>query len=224
MQNKYIIIFIALLFISNYKIYPVENEIEIKWFGQSCFLIITSEGTQILTDPVEFKGYHMPKNIKADIVTISHNHPDHIGGNKAIKNATGAKIIMHKDDARSIMRLVAGSPKIDIMIDGDDIIKVGNISFQLIHTPGHTRGGLCYFAEGQLFTGDTLFVGDSGATSFPGGHRPTLGASLRKIMTKFPDDTIVWPGHDYGPTPSSTLGWEKHYNVNAREYGFYSED
>jgi hydroxyacylglutathione hydrolase len=74
--------------------------------------------------------------------------------------------------------------------------------------------------EGHLFTGDTLFVGDSGRTDLKGGHRPTLGASIRRLM-RLPEETIVWPGHDYGPTPSSTLGWEKRHNVNAREYGYH---
>jgi hydroxyacylglutathione hydrolase len=72
-----------------------------------------------------------------------------------------------------------------------------------------------------LFTGDTLFVGDSGRTDLMGGDRPTLGTSIRRLM-RLPDETVVWPGHDYGPTPSSTLGWEKRHNVNAREYGYYT--
>jgi len=77
MQNKHLIILILLLMFSINNICAVEKEIIIKWFGQSCFLIITSEGTQILTDPVEFKGYHLPNNIEPDVVTVSHNHPDH---------------------------------------------------------------------------------------------------------------------------------------------------
>jgi hydroxyacylglutathione hydrolase len=152
----------------------------------------------------------------------THNHPDHIGGNQTLKKTTGAKIVMHSDDAQSMMHSKALSPETDIIVTTDCTLKVGDVSFQLTHTPGHTPGGLCYYAEGQLFTGDTLFVGDSGRTDLAGGDRPALGASLRKIISQFPDDTVVWPGHDYGPTLSSTLGWEKKHNVNAREYGFYS--
>jgi glyoxylase-like metal-dependent hydrolase (beta-lactamase superfamily II) len=100
---------------------------------------------------------------------------------------------------------------------------VGEITFEVIHTPGHTPGGICLYAEGNLFTGDTLFVGDSGRTDLAGGHRPTLGASIRRLM-QLPDDTAVWPGHDYGPTPTSTLHWEKRNNVNAVEYGYYEEE
>jgi glyoxylase-like metal-dependent hydrolase (beta-lactamase superfamily II) len=108
------------------------------------------------------------------------------------------------------------------LTDGERI-RVGDLALEVIHTPGHTPGGVCLYADGNLFTGDTLFVGDSGRTDLPGGDRPTLGASIRRLMT-LPEDTVVWPGHDYGPTPSSTLGWEKRHNVNAREYGYHVED
>ncbi|MEE4264509.1 MAG: MBL fold metallo-hydrolase, partial [Desulfobacteraceae bacterium] len=95
--------------------------------------------------------------------------------------------------------------------------------FDVFHTPGHTPGGICLHAQGNLFTGDTLFVGDSGRTDLAGGDRSALGKSIRRLM-ELPEDTIVWPGHDYGPTPSSTLGWEKRNNVNAIEYGYFVQD
>jgi glyoxylase-like metal-dependent hydrolase (beta-lactamase superfamily II) len=114
-------------------------------------------------------------------------------------------------------------PHADVHLSDAEDLQVGEITFKIFHTPGHTPGGICLYAERQLFTGDTLFVGDSGRTDLPGGHRPTLGASIRRLMT-LPDDTVVWPGHDYGPTPSSTIGWEKSHNVNAKEYGYYVEE
>ena len=86
-----------------------------------------------------------------------------------------------------------------------------DLSFELIHTPGHTPGGICLHALGNLFTGDTLFVGDSGRTDLAGGDRPTLGKSIRRLM-ELPDPTIVWPGHDYGVQPSSTIDNEKRTN------------
>jgi glyoxylase-like metal-dependent hydrolase (beta-lactamase superfamily II) len=116
-----------------------------------------------------------------------------------------------------------GYPRADVHLNDNEKIHVGEISFEVIHTPGHTPGGICLYADGQLFTGDTLFVGDSGRTDLPGGDRPTLGASIRRLM-ELPENTVVWPGHDYGPSPSSTLGWEKRHNVNAREYGYYEEN
>lgn len=146
----------------------------------------------------------------------THAHGDHTAGNKALKKQTGARVMIHAQDAD-------GYPRADAHLTDGEEIHVGKIVIKVIHTPGHTPGGICLYADGNLFTGDTLFVGDSGRTDLPGGHRPTLGASIRRIM-KLPEDTVVWPGHDYGPRPSSTLAWEKRHNVNAREYGYDVQD
>jgi len=150
-------------------------------------------------------------------IFCTHNHHDHTESAGAVRKATGAKVIMHEKDAASY------SGDVDILIRHDDTFHIGEIVISIIQTPGHTPGGICFHAEGNLFTGDTLFVGDSGRTDLPGGHRPTLGASIRRLM-ELPEDTVVWPGHDYGPTPSSTLRWEKRNNVNAREYGYHVEE
>ena len=144
----------------------------------------------------------------------THGHSDHTAGNLRLKNQTGAQIMMHAADA-------VNRSDIDEMIEDEPVFELGKLKIQIIHTPGHTPGGICLYAENNLFTGDTLFVGDSGRTDLPGGDRPTLGASIRKLM-KLNEQTIVWPGHDYGPMPHSTLAWEKRHNVNAREYGFYT--
>lgn len=159
------------------------------------------------------------ENLHIKVIFNTHHHWDHVEANEALKKLTGARIVMHarEDD------LIRGAAKADIRLGEETHFQVGDITFQIFHTPGHTPGGLCLYADGQLFTGDTLFVGDSGRTDLPGGHRPTLGASIRRLM-ELPDDTIIWPGHDYGPTPSSTIAWEKRHNVNAREYGYYVED
>jgi hydroxyacylglutathione hydrolase len=156
-------------------------------------------------------------NIK--FIFNTHHHWDHTFGNGALKKLTGAKIVMHalEDD------LLKSPSKADVRLKDEKTFQMGEITFQIFHTPGHTPGGLCLYAQGQLFTGDTLFVGDSGRTDLAGGHRPTLGASIRKLMG-LPNDTIVWPGHDYGLTPSSTIGHEKRTNVNAKEYGYYVKD
>lgn len=160
----------------------------------------------------------------------THHHWDHIAGNSALKNSTGAELVMHalEDDIVQgrVPKINPGSrtsPPADIRIEGQKTFTVGRIAFDIFFTPGHTPGGMCLHAEGHLLTGDTLFVGDSGRTDLPGGHRPTLGASIRKLM-RLPDETVVWPGHDYGSSPQSTIGREKRTNINAREYGFYIAD
>jgi hydroxyacylglutathione hydrolase len=151
-----------------------------------------------------------------ETIVNTHGHGDHIAGNKALKKATGARIVIHREDAGYYRSA-------DLFLSDESPLRLGELTFDVFHTPGHSPGGICLYAEGNLFTGDTLFVGDSGRTDLPGGHRPTLGASIRRLMM-LPDDTVIWPGHNYGPMTSSTLGWEKRNNVNAREYGYYAGD
>lgn len=155
------------------------------------------------------------EGLEIETIVNTHTHGDHTAGNAKLKALTGASIIIHSLDAD-------GYPRADVRLSDEKTLQLGEITIDVIHTPGHTPGGICLHAQGQLFTGDTLFVGDSGRTDLSGGHRPTLGASIRRLM-ELPDDTVVWPGHDYGPTPSSTIGWEKRNNVNAKEYGYYVE-
>ncbi len=155
------------------------------------------------------------EGLTIEVIFNTHGHGDHTAGNTALKSRTKARVLIHSADA--------GSIQADGHLTDGDRLRVGDLTFEVIHTPGHTPGGVCLYAGGHLFTGDTLFVGESGRTELPGGDRPSLGASIRRLM-ELPDDTVVWPGHDYGPTPSSTLAWEKRHNVNAREYGYYVED
>lgn len=141
-------------------------------------------------------------------IISTHGHPDHVCGNRKIQEATGAKIIMHRADAEffeenetksyfSMLGLEA-SPPTDIKVEEGDVIKFGEVELQVIHTPGHTPGGMCLYNDGNVFTGDTLFVGGMGRTDFPGGSHQELFASINnKIMTLAPE-TVIWPGHGYG--------------------------
>jgi glyoxylase-like metal-dependent hydrolase (beta-lactamase superfamily II) len=153
------------------------------------------------------------EKLTIETIVNTHGHSDHTAGNDRLKEATAAPIVIHSKDA-GLYR------KADIFLKDEVPLQLGELTFDVFHTPGHSPGGICVYAQGNVFTGDTLFVGDSGRTDLPGGHRPTLGASIRRLM-QLPDDTIIWPGHNYGPMPSSTIGWEKRHNVNAREYGYY---
>jgi len=178
------------------------------------------------------KIYNMALENGLDIKYIfnTHYHADHTCGNKDLKKLTGAKILIHKNDSEKLIQFInivkIGcmkfdlSPRADIIIDTEKYFDVGSIKFELFHTPGHSEGGMCFLSDGNLFTGDTLFVGDSGRTDLPGGNRKKLGESLRFLMNNLPDTTIVWPGHDFGIAFRSTLGWEMYNNKNAIEYGF----
>ena len=197
------------------------KQLEVGYMDNFCY-IVGCEVTRktMVIDPGADVDHILSEAKKEDleIVTIvnTHAHGDHTAGNAKLKSLTGAEIIIHILDAD-------GYPDADIQVIDEEIFQLGEITYDILHTPGHTPGGICVYAQGNLFTGDTLFVGDSGRTDLPGGHRPTLAEFIRRLM-KLPDDTIVWPGHNYGPTPSSTIRWEKRNNVNAKEYGYYVED
>ena len=194
------------------------KQLEIGYMDNFCY-IVGCEATRkaMVIDPGVDVDHILSEAKKEDleIVTIvnTHAHGDHTAGNAKLKSLTGAEIIIHILDAD-------GYPDADIQVIDEEIFQLGEITYDILHTPGHTPGGICVYAQGNLFTGDTLFVGDSGRTDLPGGNRPTLGKSIRRLM-QLPDDTTIWPGHNYGPTPTSTIGWEKRHNVNAKEYGYY---
>ena len=160
-------------------------------------------------------------------VVNTHGHADHTSGNNALISRTGARLVAHEKDADRItaglnkaMSLVMGkrpSPGAHFHVKDGDFIKLGKTGLSVIHTPGHTPGGICLYGDGNLFTGDTLFVGAVGRTDMRGGSFEILLASLRKLL-ELPPDTIVWPGHDYGDTPSSTLANEKKTNPYMTDF------
>jgi glyoxylase-like metal-dependent hydrolase (beta-lactamase superfamily II) len=195
------------------------KQIKLSGFDVFCYIVGDEKsGTGAVIDPGGSPERVAEEAKKAGLsiayIIHTHGHFDHTGGTKRLKELTGAKVVRHR---------LEGGGDADILLDRENTFAVGGISFTIFHTPGHTPGGICLYAGGNLFTGDTLFVGDSGRTDLPGGDRPALGRSIRRLM-ELPEETVVWPGHDYGPTPSSTLAWEKRNNVNAREYGYYKGD
>jgi glyoxylase-like metal-dependent hydrolase (beta-lactamase superfamily II) len=170
--------------------------------------------------PARIKAEADKRGYEIIYILNTHNHPDHTAANSQLRALTGAKILIHKDDAphlaSSSMAAAAvsmgcqPSPAADGLLEDNGIIKLGeNCEIKVIHTPGHTPGGVCFYTEGNLFTGDTLFVGAVGRTDFAGGSWPVMANSLKKRILTFPDDTVVWPGHHYGPSPTSTIGREK---------------
>lgn len=185
----------------------------------------TASGEGLVIDPAADVDViiKIAKENKIDIKYIvnTHGHVDHMTGNAEMKTKTGARIICHRDDAELLMFTPAPlfkmhgaekSPHPDIIVNEGDEIRVGNISLQVIHTPGHTLGGISLYTKGYVFTGDTLFVEAVGRTDFPGGSWPMMRHSIMERLFTLPDDTIVMPGHNYGRMPSSTIGHEKTHN------------
>jgi len=165
------------------------------------------------------------KDLVVKYIINTHGHIDHTGGNADIKKATNALILIHKDDApallstNSLMMKMLGarpSPGADRLLNDGEEITLGEVSLRIIHTPGHSPGSICLYGGGYIFTGDTLFVGAIGRTDLPGGSWSVMSNSLQEKVLSLPDETIVLPGHDYGSTPNSTIGREKHTNPYLR--------
>jgi len=162
------------------------------------------------------------KDLTLKYIVNTHGHPDHTCGNEKVKALTGAKIIMHELDdqmfnseqGKEMARQwgFTPSPPADIAVKNDDQIMVGDVCLKVIHTPGHSPGGICLLGDGNLFTGDTLFVGGIGRTDLPGASTSQFMRSIKEIVLTLPGETIVWPGHDYGPRPCSTIEDEKRSN------------
>ena len=151
------------------------------------------------------------EKLKINKLILTHSHYDHIQKADELASKTNAEILIHEDDFNEIKRFLRNQNIKLHKLKNNDEIKIGNIKIKIIHTPGHSPGGICLLFENKLITGDTLFVNAIGRTDLAGGDSIKLFESLQKLK-KLDDNIEIYPGHDYGEVPFSTIGTEKKNN------------
>ncbi len=184
---------------------------------KDCIVIDPGDEPDMIMDAVKVNG------LKVIYIICTHGHFDHVGCVGDIKQETGARVVIHKDEveiyeAAKDMASFWGFdidplPEPEIKVQEGDIIQIGDLSFQVLHTPGHSPGGICLYTTGLVITGDTLFAGSVGRTDFYGGDISKLRESFRRLMN-LPEDTKVITGHG----PATTIGREKRTNMFSHNW------
>jgi glyoxylase-like metal-dependent hydrolase (beta-lactamase superfamily II) len=182
---------------------------QVQEFGDNFSYIIADDATREAAvvdssyNSGEIKRVLESEHFRLKYIITTHGHSDHTASNEELRSAFGAKTIAHK----------RSKPEPDIPVDDSDQIQVGAISIKVIYTPGHTPDSICLLVDNKtLLTGDTLFVRECGRTDLPGGDPRSLYDSFFNKLLKLDDAIVVYPGHDYGPKPCSTIGDERKHN------------
>ena len=201
---------------------------EVGSLGTNCYIVGCEETHEVaVIDPGGDAGRILQElkrnNLKLSHIINTHGHVDHIGGNRTLKEESQAELIIHEADATMLtssgrnLSLLSGraitGPAADRTVKEGDTIKVGNtVVLDVLHTPGHTPGGMSLKLDVEdktiIFVGDTLFNGSIGRTDFPGGSYSQLIEAIQQKIMVLPDDTEVYPGHG----PGTTVGFERNSN------------
>jgi len=198
---------------------PLEN---------NCFIVADENAKDALIidpgdEPHRILGLLTENNLQLKYIVCTHAHFDHVGAIPELKSETRAKIVIHFDEldiythTKEQAALLWGFdldplPEPDMFVSGEDILEVGDLRFKILHTPGHSPGGICLYGEGIVFTGDTLFAGSVGRTDLYGGNIEKLKSSFKRLMA-LEDKTRVFPGHG----PQTTIGEERTGNFFSHE-------
>jgi len=193
-------------------------------FASNCYIVGSESNKEgMIIDPgagtKQILSNISDLGLKIRLLVLTHGHMDHVGAVKGVKEATGAELAIHADDTRFLRRLSLNTlyslsvpPEPERLLGDGDSIDIGDLHFTVLHTPGHSPGGICLLGNGVLFSGDTLFNAGVGRADFPGASHSQLMNSINTKLMVLPDDTVVYPGHG----PHTTIGAERRNNPFLR--------
>ena len=192
------------LLIRQYEIGPLNNFLYLLGDPETKEMAIVDPAWDVdfLCREAKRLGYKITK------VFLTHGHPDHVNGLDKLLSMHQVPVFISKHEAPFLRPRAQGL----VDVTEKDKLSVGKISFDILHTPGHTPGCQCFLAQGQLICGDALFIDGCGRCDLPGGDAKVMYNSLYNILMKLPDETIVYPGHNYGHLPTDTIGQQKQTN------------
>jgi len=203
------------------------EKLEVGPLASNCYIVGAESNKEgIIVDPGAEANKILQKvedlGLEIKFIVLTHGHFDHFSALREVKEATGAEVAIHADDAGALHASnplgavfylsPQAPPSPDRLLKGGDSIDIGGLHFLVLHTPGHTPGGICLLGEGVVFSGDTLFNGAVGRADLPGSSPSQLMNSLHTKLMVLPDDTVVYPGHG----PETTIGSERRWNPYLR--------
>jgi hydroxyacylglutathione hydrolase len=206
------------MIIQEFIVGPLEN---------NCYIISDEKSKETFVvdpgdEPDRIIDFIQEKGLKLKYIVCTHAHYDHVGAVPELKQGTGAQIVIHKNELDLYTHIEKQGmmwgmeldplPAPDIIVEEGSVLAIGTLKFEVLHTPGHTPGGICLYGEGMIITGDTLFAGSVGRTDLHGGDLRQLKNSFKRIML-LPETVKVLPGHG----PESTIGREKSENFFTAE-------
>lgn len=202
----------------------IYRRLEVMPFGTNCYLVGSNETRDgMVIDPagdaLKIMNNITELGLRIQLIVATHTHPDHLGAARYVKDSAGASFAVHRMEAANLAHAdysqmtsldptIKSPPQPDKLLQDNDTIEIGELSFRILHTPGHSPGGICIAGHGVVFSGDALFNMGIGRTDGPGCSYEQLIASIRNKLLTLPEKTVVLPGHG----PKTTIGYEKQNN------------